>query len=176
GPFALLDQIGLDVAAKVADVMQAAFPERPGRANLLHAMMQAGLLGVKSGKGFYLYPRPSTGSRPAAPRGPTPQLGPILAAMPGPPAGPQTALSGPEIAQRLSDAMINEAAYLLSEKAVERAEVIDLAMVFGTGFPPFRGGLLRYADAAGGRAVAERLAALGRTPAPILSAGGRFYP
>jgi len=46
GPFALLDQIGIDVAAKVAGVLKEAFPQTPGDSRLLHAMMQAGLLGV----------------------------------------------------------------------------------------------------------------------------------
>ena len=45
--------------------------------------------------------------------------------------------------------MINEAAYCLADKIVEKASSVDLAMVYGTGFPPFKGGLLKYADSEG---------------------------
>lgn len=140
GPFALLDRIGLDVAAKVADVLSSAFPDRAGDGRLLHGMMQAGLLGVKSGGGFYRYGRSGsrTGENPDAVR-----LASTLGGGQPPPDGEDA------IAERLVGAMIEEAARLLDEKAVEGPEVIDLAMVFGAGFPPERGGLLRHADATG---------------------------
>jgi 3-hydroxyacyl-CoA dehydrogenase len=57
----------------------------------------------------------------------------------------------------LIDAMVNEATLALDERVVARPEDVDLAMVFGTGFPPFRGGLLRHADAVGIGAIVERL-------------------
>jgi 3-hydroxyacyl-CoA dehydrogenase/enoyl-CoA hydratase/3-hydroxybutyryl-CoA epimerase len=56
--------------------------------------------------------------------------------------------------------MIDEAARCLEEGVVESAEDLDLAMVFGTGFPPFRGGLLRHADTLGASQVVQRLEAL----------------
>ena len=62
-----------------------------------------------------------------------------------------------EIRDRLIDAMINEAALALDEGVVERPDDVDLAMVYGTGFPPFRGGLLKHADAVGVGAVVARL-------------------
>jgi 3-hydroxyacyl-CoA dehydrogenase/enoyl-CoA hydratase/3-hydroxybutyryl-CoA epimerase len=49
--------------------------------------------------------------------------------------------------------MINEAAMILSEGIADRASVVDTGMIFGTGFPPFRGGLLRYADSLGLEAI-----------------------
>jgi len=81
--------------------------------------------------------------------------------------------------------MINEAAFCLSDEVVATPAKLDLAMIFGTGFPPFRGGLLRYADSVGARRLAEQLEAHAQRlgprfqPAPFLSelarTGGRFY-
>jgi 3-hydroxyacyl-CoA dehydrogenase/enoyl-CoA hydratase/3-hydroxybutyryl-CoA epimerase len=64
------------------------------------------------------------------------------------------------LAERMVVAMINEAARCLEEKVVADAGAIDLAMIFGAGFPPFRGGLLRYADTFGLAKVEMRLTAL----------------
>jgi 3-hydroxyacyl-CoA dehydrogenase/enoyl-CoA hydratase/3-hydroxybutyryl-CoA epimerase len=80
------------------------------------------------------------------------------------------------VAETLVDAMVNEAALLLGEGAVDRPDVIDLAMVMGTGFPPFRGGLLRHADSVGRDVIAGRIRARGTAPAPLLEQKGRFYP
>ena len=170
GPFALLDQIGIDVAAKVAGVLKAAFPEKPGDARLFHAMMQAGLLGAKSGRGFYVHGR--GGKRGKV----SPELARLLSATYRPPVGGAVgAMEMAAVADMLVDAMIDEAAALLEQGAVDRPEVIDLAMVFGAGFPPFRGGLLRHADTVGTEFIAGRLRARGVTPAPLLARKGRFY-
>jgi len=169
GPFALLDQIGLDVAAKVSDVLTAAFPDRGGDPRLLHAMMQAGLLGVKAGNGFYFY-RDGKIARQA------PELARVLAAVHPGRASVHRQPSAAGAAETLVDAMVNEAALLLGEEAVDRPDVIDLAMVMGTGFPPFRGGLLRYADSVGKDVIAGRIRARGMAPAPLLERKGRFYP
>jgi 3-hydroxyacyl-CoA dehydrogenase/enoyl-CoA hydratase/3-hydroxybutyryl-CoA epimerase len=53
--------------------------------------------------------------------------------------------------------MINEAALILDQKIVASAPELDLAMIMGTGFPPFRGGLLRYADSLGLPYIQARL-------------------
>ena len=66
--------------------------------------------------------------------------------------------------------MINEASLILDEKIVATAGELDLAMIMGTGFPPFRGGLLRYADALGGPYILARLDELSS------SVGPRFRP
>ncbi|HEY3174539.1 MAG TPA: 3-hydroxyacyl-CoA dehydrogenase NAD-binding domain-containing protein [Candidatus Polarisedimenticolia bacterium] len=174
GPFALLDRIGIDVAAKVADVLKAAFPSTRAEASagpaLLHAMMQAGLLGAKAGRGFYRY-RGKDGSRNA---GSSPELAPLVRTTYRPLAREGPGATG--VADMLVDVMVNEAALLLEERAVESPRVIDLAMVLGAGFPPFRGGLLRHADAVGRGVIADRLASRGLTPAATLSREGRFYP
>ncbi len=75
-----------------------------------------------------------------------------------------------DIRRRCLYLMVNEAAYALEERVVEGADVVDLAMVMGTGFPPFRGGLLRWADSEG---VATVHAALSDYSATL---GSRFAP
>ncbi len=141
GPLELLDEIGLDVARKVSRVLEEAFGGRIGPAGLIDRLVSAGSLGKKTGLGFYRYERGTrSGFNPA-----------IRTAPAGAPSSPQ------EICDRLIDAMVNEATIALDERVVARPEDVDLAMVFGTGFPPFRGGLLRHADAVGIGAIVERL-------------------
>jgi 3-hydroxyacyl-CoA dehydrogenase/enoyl-CoA hydratase/3-hydroxybutyryl-CoA epimerase len=78
--------------------------------------------------------------------------------------------SGPEVwVERLLLAMINEAAKCLEERVVPSAQHVDLAMILGTGFPPFRGGLLRYADVLGMAKVTDRLDALAQSEGPRLA-------
>ena len=160
GPLELLDEIGLDVARKVAHVLQEAFGSRVGSTGLLDKLVAAGSLGKKSGLGFYRYEQ---GAR----RG----VNPVLVT----PASQKSSGSGgknaplvpaAEIRDRLIDAMVNEGAMALDDRVVERAEDVDLAMVMGTGFPPFRGGLLRYADETGIGAIVERLARRQQEGAP----------
>ena len=81
--------------------------------------------------------------------------------------------------------MINEAAFCLAEGIVASPAKLDLAMIFGTGFPPFRGGLCAYADSLGAKAVVEGLEKLARekgerfNAAPLLlemaKTGKRFF-
>jgi 3-hydroxyacyl-CoA dehydrogenase / enoyl-CoA hydratase / 3-hydroxybutyryl-CoA epimerase len=174
GPIALLDDVGLDVAVKAGEVLQAAFPERMKPAGQ-ESLVATGRLGRKSGKGFYDYENGKRGK-------PSKEAYVALRAVPAerPPLPPD------EIETRLVLLMVNEAAYCLEEGVVAQPEKLDLAMIFGTGFPPFRGGLLRYADDFGLPAVQARLKELaGRlgprfTPAPgiekLARAGGRFFP
>ena len=173
GPIALLDDVGLDVAVKAGEVLAAAFPERMGSFGE-EALVAAGRLGRKNGEGFYEYAKGKRGK-------PSRQAYAILGVEPRdpPPESPEA------IASRLTLLMINEAAHCLGEGVVREAAKLDLAMIFGTGFPPFRGGLLRYADTLGARRIAAELRSLADRlgpriqPAPLLEelsrSGGRFY-
>ena len=143
GPLELLDEIGLDVARKVARVLEEAFGGRMASIGLIERLVAAGSLGKKSGLGFYRYEK-----------GERKQVNPSLPAVPA----SASATAPQEIRDRLIDAMVNEAALALDEGVVARPEDVDLAMVFGTGFPPFRGGLLRHADTVGIAGIVERLA------------------
>jgi 3-hydroxyacyl-CoA dehydrogenase len=156
GPLELLDEIGLDVARKVAHVLHEAYGDRLPPTTLIDRLVAAGELGKKSEIGFYSYEHSRRGGVNPEIEAPAPTEGPLVAQ---------------QIVDRLLDVMVNEAALVLEEHVVTRPEDVDLAMVFGTGFPPFRGGLLRYADAAGIGAIVERLARRQQEGAPIGPSG-----
>ena len=147
GPFEVLDEVGLDVAHKVAGVLGQAFPDRVAPVSLLEKMLATGRLGRKSGLGFYRH----RGKR----RQPDGALRGLLGLR-----SPRRAPSAEALSERMVLAMINEAARCLEEKVVADAGSIDLAMVFGAGFPPFRGGVLRHADRFGLAKAEARLTAL----------------
>ena len=137
GPIALLDDVGLDVAVKAGEILHAAFPERM-KGSRQEALVAAGRLGRKSGRGFYEY---ENGKR----RGPSRDAYRALGAEPKDPAP----VNVETIESRLVLPMVNEAVFCLEEGVVPSPSKLDLAMIFGTGFPAFRGGLLRHADAVG---------------------------
>jgi len=135
GPINLFDEVGLDVAAKVSHILENAFGSRMAGDGMLDKIVESGRLGKKNGKGFYIYESKNKKVDPA-----------IYAFI------PKTGKfdgSAAEMQDRCVLPMINEAAMCLSEGLVRRPADVDIGMIFGTGFPPFRGGLLRYADARG---------------------------
>jgi len=135
GPVNLFDEVGLDVAAKVSHILENAFGSRMAGEGMLDKIVESGRLGKKNGKGFYIY------------EGKNKKVDPAIYAF-----IPKTGKfdgSAAEMQDRCVLPMINEAAMCLSEGLVRRPEDVDVGMIFGTGFPPFRGGLLRYADARG---------------------------
>lgn len=145
GPLRLLDEIGLDIVADVSQTMHKGLGERFAPAPVMSAVLAAGVTGRKGGRGFYRY----SGSKP---RGINHEIERIVreAAQAQPPE-PQDA------EERMVFSMINEAARTLDDGVVDAPETIDVAMIMGTGFPPFRGGLLRYADSLGLAHVVTRL-------------------
>jgi 3-hydroxyacyl-CoA dehydrogenase/enoyl-CoA hydratase/3-hydroxybutyryl-CoA epimerase len=148
GPFALMDEIGLDTGQHAASVLEGAFGKRIGAATpALQAIVAAGHLGKKNGRGFYLY---KDGQRTR----PDPAIAKLV------PSGGSLALPEETLQERMVLAMVNEAAICLEDGVVREPRDIDIAMVFGTGFPPFRGGLLRSADAIGTAVLVDRLARL----------------
>lgn len=172
GPLALMDEVGLDICAKVLHVLHDSFGERLAPPAILEFIRQNKLLGKKGGRGIYLYD--NSGKR----LGFNPDL---LAALP-----PQTnKKSRGEIQDRLVLVMVNEAALALDQGVVNDPSQLDLATIMGSGFPPFRGGVFRYADAVGVRAVVQKLQWLSQVagdnykPAPLLlskaASGESFY-
>ena len=109
-------------------------------------VMASGRLGKKNGKGLYQYDEKGQG------RVLDPKIYEILGITPA--AG---AIADEEILERCILPMINEASRCLDEGIVATASEVDLGMIMGTGFPPFRGGLLRYADTLGAKTIVDRL-------------------
>jgi 3-hydroxyacyl-CoA dehydrogenase/enoyl-CoA hydratase/3-hydroxybutyryl-CoA epimerase len=142
GAFILLDEIGLDVAYKVGKILENAFGARMKACDLSHKLVDAKLLGKKNGKGFYVH---SDKDRVL-----NPELSKFI------PAGGKT-LSDAAVIERCLYVMINEAAFCLQEGVCREAADVDLGMMMGTGFPPFRGGLLRWADSVGAPAIVKTL-------------------
>lgn len=144
GPMALLDEVGIDVAAKVAKILSAAFGARMEPSHVVDALYTDGRYGKKNGKGLYLY---EAGKR----LGPDASVYKLLGIKSTHPA------DAAAVVERMIFAMVNEAAMILDEKIVASPAELDLAMIMGTGFPPFRGGLLRYADKLGLPYILARL-------------------
>jgi len=170
GPLALLDQIGIDVASHVAGVLSEAFRDRAPRSTALQVLKDKGWLGRKSGRGFYIHPDGggesaadgggSGGAAKGARRseGPPRDVNEAVYALISP--RPREAVDPGPTETRLVLPMINEAARCLETGIVARPAHVDLAMILGTGFPPFRGGLLRHADTLGLTAIVQGLEAL----------------
>jgi len=160
GPCALLDEVGLDVAAKVSKVLYGAFGDRMKPPAVMDLIVAEKRFGKKTGKGIYIY---SEGGKKR-------EEDPTLGAKLGVPSAPATAVSDDDIVKRLVYVMINEAARCLEEEVVREAADVDVGMIFGTGFAPFRGGLLRHADTVGPETIVGEMELYSRT------LGARFQP
>lgn len=160
GPFRLMDEVGLDVCVKVVKIFKASLGARIEVPDIAEKLTKTDRLGKKNKKGFYLYDD----------RGK--QLGvdnSIYAEMGlGQPKNP---LSEKQCIERGIFAMINEAALtLIEDRIVDTPQAVDLAMIMGTGFPPFRGGLLKYADSLGTQYI------VGELEVYATQFGARFKP
>ena len=133
GPLALIDKVGVDIGEKVSYILHRAYGERMAPGTLLTKMVEHGWLGQKSGMGFYNHK--SKGS----------EINKELLKL----QTDHVKLDKKTIKNRALLIMINEAARCLEEDVVDNPGYLDMAMIMGTGFPPFRGGLMRYADAIG---------------------------
>jgi 3-hydroxyacyl-CoA dehydrogenase/enoyl-CoA hydratase/3-hydroxybutyryl-CoA epimerase len=146
GALILLDEIGIDIAHKVSEILYRGLGERVKPGVLLGALYKEGYFGKKNGKGFYRYQgRKRTGPDSSV-------YGRIPAHT-----GGRAVISPEEIVDRSVLLMIKEAALCLEENIIDRPDLLDASLIFGIGFPPFRGGLLRYADKLGSKMVVEKL-------------------
>jgi 3-hydroxyacyl-CoA dehydrogenase/enoyl-CoA hydratase/3-hydroxybutyryl-CoA epimerase len=141
----------------VAGILTEAFGDRMQKSTVVEKLYADGRHGKKNGKGLYLY---DDGKR----KDPDPSVYKVLGIRAPHPADPKA------VVERMLLAMINEASLILDEKIVASAGELDLAMIMGTGFPPFRGGLLRYADGLGVPYILARLDELSSKVGP------RFRP
>jgi 3-hydroxyacyl-CoA dehydrogenase/enoyl-CoA hydratase/3-hydroxybutyryl-CoA epimerase len=163
GPLELLDTIGLDIALDVSRSFAALLPEASPTPERLGQMVAAGDKGQKSGRGFYHY-RNGRRSKPAV-HGAAPQSAGTL---PPPRNFAGETLSG--IQQRLVFALINAASGALAAGIVTEPWMVDLGIVLGTGFAPFRGGPLKLAESWGRENVRATLEELSH------QCGPRFHP
>ncbi|HXH73951.1 MAG TPA: 3-hydroxyacyl-CoA dehydrogenase NAD-binding domain-containing protein [Bacteriovoracaceae bacterium] len=144
GPCRLMDEIGLDTCVKVGKIMHEGLGVRATPSMLASQLYDAKLLGKKNGKGFYLYDEKGKVT------GKNPDIAKLLPTKKG-------IRDEMTIQMRLFLPMVNEAAYIMADKICDKASTVDIGMIYGTGFPPFKGGLLKWADSEGLDRIAERL-------------------
>ncbi len=153
GPCILNDLTGIDIGYHVAQNFEHAFGDRWQMADLHHRIYETGCYGRKTGAGYYEY---KNGCRPV----PNPRVTSVIDTFM---AENGVALQAPKpdvLSRRMLARAINEAAYMMEEGICDRAHEMDLAMVYGCGYPPYRGGILREADAWGIKNVCTTLAEL----------------
>ena len=144
GPAYLLDVVGLDTAHHAQAVMAQGFPERMGKEgrDAIDALYVAEKYGQKNGSGFYTY---SVDKRGRPKKTFSEDILPILADVCQ---APQD-FDDQTIIQRVMIPMINEVVLCLEEGIIATPQEADMALVYGLGFPPFRGGVFRYLDSVG---------------------------
>ena len=135
GPFTLSDEVGLDVGIKVLYTLEESLGPRFAPVESFKRVFEKGLLGRKSNKGFYVYKGKD--------REPNGEIMPLLGD------GRFGPFIDEDYRKRMIYLMVNEAARCLEDAVVDEPGAIDVGMIFGAGFPPFRGGLLHYADSVG---------------------------
>ncbi len=148
GPLALVDEVGIDVGAHVAQDLGRAFADRGLEGSgAMPRLYEAGLHGRKNGRGFYLYPKTTKKGKK--------QVNPKIYELLGGKA--RRSVDAAEIQDRLALLTVNEAIYCLQEGVISSPRDGDLGAILGLGFPPFRGGPFRYVDTVGAGRVASRL-------------------
>ena len=189
GPLRLIDEIGVDIAVDIGNTLEAAYGRRDHVPGVLLWLRDGEMLGRKTGAGFYKYeaktqtPNDSLMKWRRGLHGdPEGAEGPVI-----PPemhGDPRLRLSEDELAHRVIFLMVNEAARCVEEKVVDSPEDADYGMTLGTGFAPFRGGPLRFAEHFGLKKIVEEMERLAQSeekfvPCEILKkharGGTRFY-
>jgi 3-hydroxyacyl-CoA dehydrogenase/enoyl-CoA hydratase/3-hydroxybutyryl-CoA epimerase len=150
GPFELADLVGWDIVFNVSGIFEDKFGEKAPIPQLIGILKnQENLLGQKTGNGFYSY------------KGKKKEINTLVENLisnfmkmhnikP-------LKLNACEIEEIILYRMVNEAYKCLEEKIIDSPEHIDMAMIMGAGFPPFRGGIIRYAESAGLSAIKTKL-------------------
>lgn len=165
GPITLLDEVGIDVAAKVGGIVHGHFGDRMKPPPGFEKLVADKRYGRKNKRGFYLYDGEKKGKK---------QVDESVYGVLG--LSPTRTLAADEIAQRCALMFINEACLCFGEGILRSARDGDIGAIFGLGFPPFRGGPFRYVDAVGAKEIVSRMQRfrdrLGNrfAPAPVLLA------
>ena len=160
GPAYLLDVVGIDTAHHALDVMAEGFPDRMkyNFKSVIDLQYEAGRYGQKNGKGFFTYSQDAKGK-------PVKSVDPEITQFLKPAVQSNVSVSDEEIVERMMLPMIFESSRCLEEKIVSSAIEVDLSVLYGLGYPPFRGGVMRYADSVGSQKLVElasKYASLGK--------------
>ena len=175
GPITLYDMVGLDTAFYAGRTMWEAFPDRIAASPILPALVKAGRLGQKSGLGFFSYQNKKGRSQP------DPELAKYVEPYMK---SERREFDARQVEARLFLPMLLEATRILQEHLVRNVRDVDLGLIFGVGFPPFKGGLLYWADTLGAAKIVEMLKPLDdmgvrSEPTPLLlemaAEGRKFY-
>jgi len=146
GPIELFDEVGIDVALKVAKILAVTMGDRMAESNMLDNLASDNRIGKKCGIGFYKY----EGKKKISDTSIQSYID----------VKERKQFNQEDLINRMVYPMINEAARCIEEKMVARPQDVDLGMIFGTGFAPFRGGLLTFADDEGISKIYESLQSL----------------
>lgn len=164
GPLTLIDMAGNDILVHADAVLIKAFPRHGPTPSIATELVARRMLGQKTGAGIYLYEQSNSTPRP------NPAAQEIIVQARQRSGRPTQTIRTEEITQRLVLRMVAEAFYVLEEGLVQRESDVDAAMVLGTGFPDFRGGVLKYARDIGLKNVLNQLRILTN------QLGNRFTP
>jgi 3-hydroxyacyl-CoA dehydrogenase/enoyl-CoA hydratase/3-hydroxybutyryl-CoA epimerase len=162
GPVTLLDEVGIDVGAKVSKILHHAFGERLAPPASMGRVLEDGRQGRKNAKGFFKY---EDGKKTGVDET-------VYGLLPGGPA--RRAIDEREVQERLVFQFLNEAVLCLQDGILRSPRDGDVGAIFGLGFPPFLGGPFRYLDRLGARFAMEVLEKLRERhgerfrPAPLL--------
>jgi 3-hydroxyacyl-CoA dehydrogenase / enoyl-CoA hydratase / 3-hydroxybutyryl-CoA epimerase len=174
GPLRLIDEIGVDIAVDIGNTLEKAYVRRDHVSAVLLWLRDGQMLGRKTGVGFYKYEGKAQTRNDALFQW---RRGSVVAGGGDPGSNEGRATTQPaslppataeELARRLIFLMVNEAARCVEEKVIESAEDADYGMILGTGFAPFRGGPLRYAEHYGLNKVVEELERLAQSEEKFL--------
>jgi 3-hydroxyacyl-CoA dehydrogenase/enoyl-CoA hydratase/3-hydroxybutyryl-CoA epimerase len=173
GPLRLIDEIGVDIAIDIGNTLEKAYGRRDHVPAVLLWLRDGQMLGRKTGAGFYKYEGKT--------QTPNDSLSQWRRGLHGEPEGteapiippdwhrdPRLRLNKEDLARRLVFLMVNEAARCVEEKVVNSPEDADYGMVLGTGFAPFRGGPLRFAEHFGLKKVVDELERLAQSEEKFL--------
>ncbi len=175
GPIALHDMVGLDTSLYAGKVLSAAYPDRAVPVPILDELVKAGRMGEKSGSGFRKH-----GGKKGKPTADAAVEDLLAKHKTG-----QAQYTPEEITNRLFLPMLLEATRVLEEQIVREPADVDMGLILGIGFPPFKGGILRWCDTEGAAKVVDRAQSftnLGKRFEPtallksMASSGELFFP
>ncbi len=155
GPAYLLDVVGIDTGHHANAVMAAGFPDRMAstETTALATMFEAGRFGQKNGKGFYAYVPDKKGVPKKTVDPDVPGILKPLVRVDN-----SASITDQDIIDRMMLPLLIECSRCLEDKIVNTPIEVDIALIYGLGFPPFRGGPFRYADAVGLKALCDKAA------------------